>query len=60
MGFISHLKNINKKSVQILLYHRVADVTSDPQKLCVTPDKFYYQMKFLKKNYNIISLSSVN
>ena len=27
---------------------------------CVTPDNFNNQMKFLKKNYNIISLSSVN
>ncbi len=49
-----------RNRIQILLYHRVANVTSDPQMLCVTPDKFYDQMKFLKKNYNIISLSSIN
>ena len=53
------LKRIRNR-IQVLLYHRVANVTSDPQMLCVTPDNFNNQMKFLKKNYNIISLSSVN
>ena len=51
---------IFRNRIQILLYHRVANVSSDPQMLCVTPDKFYDQMKFLKKKYNIISLRSIN
>ena len=54
------LLKIFRNRIQILLYHRVANVASDPQMLCVTPDKFYDQMKFLKKNYNIIALSSIN
>ena len=42
------------------MYHRVADVYSDPQMLCVRPNVFDEQINFLKKNYKVISLSSIH
>ena len=50
---------IFRHNVQILLYHRVADVTSDPQKLCVKQENFYEQIKFISKNYHIQQLAKI-
>ncbi len=43
----------------ILLYHRVANLDSDPQLLAVSPQHFYEHMKYLKENYHIISLNEL-
>jgi peptidoglycan/xylan/chitin deacetylase (PgdA/CDA1 family) len=40
----------------VLLYHRVIDTTYDPQQLCVSPDIFSEQLKFLKRKYNFINV----
>lgn len=40
----------------ILLYHRVARVEQDPHRLCVSPDNFRDQIRFLKEHYEIIPL----
>jgi peptidoglycan/xylan/chitin deacetylase (PgdA/CDA1 family) len=40
----------------ILLFHRVADLPSDPQLLCVTPAQFEEQIKYISHNYNPVSL----
>ena len=42
-----------------LLYHRVADVPTDPHLLCVTPENFSQHMEVLRKNSNPISLSEL-
>ena len=43
----------------ILLYHRVANLDSDPQLLAVSPEHFYEHMIYLKKNCNIIGLNEL-
>jgi len=39
----------------ILLYHRVVDLTLDPQQLAVSPRNFDAQIDHLRKHYNLIS-----
>ncbi len=43
----------------ILLYHQVINTEYDPHKMIVTPANFLIQMRYLKKNYNIISLDNL-
>lgn len=40
----------------ILIYHRVADLSSDPQLLGVSPKHFEQQMDYLSENYHPVSL----
>ena len=40
--------------VVVLLYHRVAELTSDPQLLAVSPDNFRAQMVYLKQRYPLV------
>lgn len=42
--------------ILVLLYHRVISLDPDLHMLAVNPDNFYQQIKYLKSNYNIISL----
>ena len=44
---------VSEKRVLTLYYHRVAELDDDYNLLAVTPDNFYQQMLFLKKNYPI-------
>ena len=59
MSVFRYLKNINKKGIQILLYHRVADVESDPQQLCVSEENFHSQINHIKQHYEILKLSDL-
>lgn len=43
----------------VLIYHRVSDLKHDPQLLSVSPRRFENQLKYLKNNYNIISLKQL-
>lgn len=40
--------------VNILYYHRINDIQNDRHFLCVSPENFEQQLKFLKRNYNIL------
>ena len=40
----------------ILLYHRVCHLNADPQMLSVTPEYFYDQVSFLKKEYDLLNV----
>jgi len=40
----------------VLIYHRVVDLDSDPQRLCVTPENFARHMDIISRNYQPISL----
>lgn len=51
-----HLRNLLKPTAHILLYHRIARSKNDPYLLCVDPQNFHAQIKFLKENYKIIPL----
>jgi len=44
----------------ILLYHRVARVTDDPHQLSVTPRHFREHIKYLKNNYEVVSLQTLH
>src|SRR3989344_2957961 len=43
----------------ILLYHRVASVKDDPLSLSVSPETFSEHLKFLKENFNVVSLKEI-
>ncbi|MBW1678997.1 MAG: polysaccharide deacetylase family protein [Deltaproteobacteria bacterium] len=43
----------------ILMYHRVDEPTADYFNLCVPPSNFEKQMRYLKKNYRVISLKTL-
>lgn len=47
--------NIFGHPAVILLYHRVMDLSYDPQQLAVSPDYFNEQISYLKKNYHVIT-----
>lgn len=40
----------------ILLYHRVENTKNDPHQLCVSPENFYKQIRFLKENFRVVPL----
>lgn len=46
--------NLLDRPIIILLYHRVAELETDPQMLAVSPENFSKHMKFLKKNYDVL------
>jgi len=43
----------------VLIYHRVVDLDSDPQRLCVTPDNFEMQMDVISRNFHPIPLKEM-
>lgn len=43
----------------ILLYHRVANLDTDPQLLSISPEHFAKQMEYISDNYSPISLSDL-
>ena len=53
------LRHCFDRKVLVLIYHRVVNLDLDPQLLCVSPENFDSQMKFLKENYNVISLAQL-
>ena len=53
------LKKLFSNKAIVLIYHRVAAVEPDPQLLAVDPVNFEAQMKYLKKNFNVISLKEL-
>src|SRR3989344_2717645 len=50
------IRNMVVPTARIILYHRIADVKQDPHILCVSPENFRAQIKFLKENFKIIPL----
>lgn len=46
--------NLLDRPIIILLYHRVAELETDPQMLAVSPENFSKHMRFLKKNYDVL------
>ena len=50
------IRNVLIPTVRILLYHRVALAKNDPHQLCVAPENFRRQIRYLKENFKIIPL----
>ena len=48
-----------RRGAIILLYHRVAELPSDPQSLAVTPEHFEKQLQFLRRRAKLISLGQL-
>lgn len=57
--FRSNILNHFLRHGTILVYHRVANVSHDPLQLCVSTDNFKKQIIYLKKNFNLVPLSSM-
>lgn len=49
-------RNPAGKKVLVLMYHRIADLTSDPWKLAVSPAHFEQQLALLTEKFTIISV----
>src|SRR5262245_21672776 len=58
--YAKRLRSYIARNSLVLLYHRVADLDTDPFSLSVTPDNFSEQMKVLRKVCNPISLRELS
>lgn len=56
MKFIKKLRNLFASTGYIVLYHRVVDPKTDLHQLCISPENFREQIKFLKENFRIVPL----
>jgi len=56
----SYFNNTFRHTARILIYHRIAVVDKDPHLLCVTPECFEEQIKWLSSHFDIISLPELH
>ena len=45
--------------VAVLMYHRVAEPSNDPWKMCVSPPRFREHMSVLKRHCEVVDLASI-
>ena len=53
------LRNRFLPTALILAYHRIAEMPSDPQLLCISPANFADHLEHLQQHYQIISLTAL-
>ena len=52
---LNSLTSIVRREVLVLLYHRIINLDVDSQLLAVSPENFESQLRYLEKNFNVIS-----
>jgi peptidoglycan/xylan/chitin deacetylase (PgdA/CDA1 family) len=64
--YFQNLFNVGRNNIDklfphglIFLYHRISEVNNDPFQLCVAPDNFDSQIKYLNEKFNTISLQEM-
>lgn len=55
-GFVRRWQKKFAPKAAILMYHRIAESTIDPWRLCVTPENFAAQLMVLQQDYRPVSL----
>jgi len=58
-GFVKWARHYYCRDGLVLLYHRVAVLPHDPERLCVTPKHFDEQMAVLSEKYNVIPMREI-
>lgn len=58
-NYIKKIRNFFERKAIALMYHRIADIATDPWKLAVSPSNFEQQLQVLKKSYNVASVSNL-
>ena len=56
---LRYLTRRARRRVLILAYHRIFSTASDPHQICVSPQNFREQIKYLSQNFTIHRLSEV-
>lgn len=56
---VNWLKNQFRSKALILLYHRAAEVETDPQLMSVSPHNLSRQLEYLVRNYRVTSLEDL-
>jgi peptidoglycan/xylan/chitin deacetylase (PgdA/CDA1 family) len=57
--YVKKIKNLFEQKAIALMYHRIADLATDPWELAVSPDNFEQQLQVLKQVYKVLSVSDL-
>ena len=53
-GIRNRFLNLIDPPIIVLIYHRVTSLSSDPQRLAVSPDNFFNHMLYIKDNFPVL------
>lgn len=53
------LKKFRQQKAVILMYHQVCERKDDPWELAVHPNHFYAQLEYLRKNFEVLSVTDL-
>jgi peptidoglycan/xylan/chitin deacetylase (PgdA/CDA1 family) len=56
---LKKVKKVFRHQVIVLMYHRIADLETDPWQLAVSPENFEQQLQVLKRHFKVISLQQL-
>jgi peptidoglycan/xylan/chitin deacetylase (PgdA/CDA1 family) len=57
--WLDKIKYAFEHKVIVLMYHRIANIESDPWSLAVSPENFEQQLMILKNEFNVISVTEL-
>ena len=58
-SILSRIRKFRQQKAVILMYHQVCERRADPWELAVHPNHFDAQLEYLKKNFNVVSISEL-